>query len=197
MTKTIKTNTETAKSENHIPESIAIDEDHDVIRQVIGGDVNKYRVLVEKHQRAVFNLCYKMLNNYEDAEELTQDIFVRAYEHLSGFRFKYRFFSWIYRIAINRTLAYIKQQRRHTDIENIGYKLAESSEDENDRSTHLKMAIDLLKENYKTVIILKYYEQLSYKEISIILEIPEKTIRSRLYDARISMKQILEETSFF
>jgi RNA polymerase sigma-70 factor, ECF subfamily len=168
-----------------------------VIRQVLKGDVNKYRMLVEKHQRAVFNLCYQMLNNYEDAEELTQDVFVKAYEHLAGFRFKYRFFSWIYRIAINRTLVHIKQQSRQTGIANIRYKLAETDEEENDRNTHLKMAIDLLKENYKTVIILKYYEQLSYKEMSVILEIPEKTIRSRLYDARIKMKQILEDTGYW
>jgi RNA polymerase sigma-70 factor, ECF subfamily len=172
------------------------DDDHDVIRQVLKGDVNKYRLLVEKHQRAVFNLCYQMLNNFEDAEELTQDVFVRAYEHLGGFRFKYRFFSWIYRIAINRTLAHIKQQSRLTGIEDIRHKMAATDEADNDRSTHLKMAIDLLKENYKTVIILKYYEQLSYKEMSVILEIPEKTIRSRLYDARIKMKQLLEDTGY-
>jgi RNA polymerase sigma-70 factor, ECF subfamily len=172
------------------------DDDHDVIRQVLKGDVNKYRLLVEKHQRAVFNLCYQMLNNFEDAEELTQDVFVRAYEHLGGFRFKYRFFSWIYRIAINRTLAHIKQQSRLTSIEDIRHKMAATDEADNDRSTHLKMAIDLLKENYKTVIILKYYEQLSYKEMSVILEIPEKTIRSRLYDARIKMKQLLEDTGY-
>ncbi len=195
MKKTIET--ETAKSGKSFPGSTEIDEDHDVIRQVIEGDVNKYRVLVEKHQRAVFNLCYKMLNNYEDAEELTQDIFVRAYEHLAGFRFKYRFFSWIYRIAINRTLAYIKQQRKQTGIEGIRYKLTETDEAEKDRNEHLKLAIDLLQENHKTVIILKYYEQLSYKEMSVILEIPEKTIRSRLYDARIKMKQVLEETGYF
>ena len=190
-------NTDLGKTNELRPNSNITDEDHDVIRQVLKGDVNKYRVLVEKHQRAVFNLCYQMLNNYEDAEELTQDVFVKAYEHLAGFRFKYRFFSWIYRIAINRTLAHIKQQSRQTGIANIRYKLAETDEEENDRNTHLKMAIDLLKENFKTVIILKYYEQLSYKEMSVILEIPEKTIRSRLYDARIKMKQILEDTGYW
>lgn len=174
-----------------------MDEDHDVIRLVLQGDVNKYRVLVEKHQRAVFNLCYQMLSNYEDAEELTQDVFVRAYEHLGGFRFKYRFFSWIYRIAINRTLAHIKQQNRKTGIDSITHKLTETDEEENDRSKHLKLAVNLLTENYKAVIILKYYEELSYKEMSVILEIPEKTIRSRLYDARIKMKQILEETGYW
>jgi RNA polymerase sigma-70 factor, ECF subfamily len=190
-------NTDHGKTNELRPNSNITDDDHDVIRQVLKGDVNKYRMLVEKHQRAVFNLCYQMLNNYEDAEELTQDVFVKAYEHLAGFRFKYRFFSWIYRIAINRTLVHIKQQSRQTGIANIRYKLAETDEEENDRNTHLKMAIDLLKENYKTVIILKYYEQLSYKEMSVILEIPEKTIRSRLYDARIKMKQILEDTGYW
>ncbi len=196
MKKTIETNP--LKHENTLRKSNAPDEDHDVIRQVIKGDVNKYRFLVEKYQGAVFNLCYQMLNNYSDAEELTQEVFVKAYEHLGGFRFKYRFFSWIYRIAINTSLGHIKRNQKHTgNIEEVSSNLAETDETNNDISAHLKFAIDMLKENHKTVIILKYYEQLSYKEMSVILEIPEKTIRSRLYDARISMKQILEETSFF
>ncbi len=195
MKKTIETVPK--KHRKTFRESGAMDEDHDIIRQVIKGDVNKYRILIEKYQGAVFNLCYQMLNNYADAEELTQDVFVKAYEHLGGFRFKYRFFSWIYRIAINTSLGHIKHNQRHTGIDDIRSKMSDTDERDKDISAHLKVAIDMLKENHKTVIILKYYEQLSYKEMSVILEIPEKTIRSRLYDARLSMKQILEETGYW
>jgi len=173
------------------------DEDHDVIRLVLNGDTDRYKVLVKKYQGPVFNLFMKMINNYEDAEELTQDVFVRAYESLSGFNFKYRFFSWIYRIAINRALAEQKHNQRHTDIEQIAHKLSENDEATRDQNAHIKMAIDALKDNYKAVVILKYYEQLSYKEIAVVLEIPEKKVRSRLYDARIKMKETLEKTGYF
>jgi len=173
------------------------DEDHDVIRLVLNGDTDRYKVLVKKYQGPVFNLFMKMINNYEDAEELTQDVFVRAYESLSGFNFKYRFFSWIYRIAINRALVEQKHKQKHTDIEPIAHKLSENDEAARDQNAHIKMAIDALKDNYKAVVILKYYEQLSYKEIAVVLEIPEKKVRSRLYDARIKMKETLEKTGYF
>ncbi len=195
MIKGIPANTETDHIRDH--KNRIIDEDHDVIRNVLNGDINSYRRLVEKYQGPVFNLLIKMINNYEDAEELTQDVFVKAYESLAGFNFKYRFFSWIYKIAINRALAELKHKKRHTGIEHIQNRLSEENTDETESGAHIKIAINKLKDLYKAVIILKYYEGLSYKEIAVVLDIPEKKVRSRLYDARIKMKEVLEKTGDF
>lgn len=192
MTKGIPANTEP----DHIRdmENRHMDEDHDVIRNVLNGDTNSYRRLVIKYQGPVFNLLIKMVNNYEDAEELTQDVFVKAYESLAGFNYKYRFFSWIYKIAINRALAELRHKKRRADIEHIQNKLTGEKTDEPESSAQVKMAVENLKDLYKAVIILKYYEDLSYKEMSVVLDIPEKKVRSRLYDARMKMKAALEKT---
>jgi len=192
MTKGIAANTDPDRIRNH--ENQIMDEDHDMIRNVLHGDTNRYRKLVEKYQGPVFNLLIKMVNNFEDAEELTQDVFVKAYESLAGFNFNYRFFSWIYKIAINRALAELRHKKRYTEIEHIQNKLTEENTDAPESNAQVKMAIDNLKDLYKAVIILKYYEGLSYKEIAIMLDIPEKKVRSRLYDARIKMKEALEKT---
>lgn len=192
MTKGIPANAEPDRILNQ--ENQIIDEDHDVIRNVLDGDTNSYRRLVEKYQGPVFNLLIKMVNNFEDAEELTQDVFVKAFESLAGFNFKYRFFSWIYKIAINRALAELKYKTRYTEIEHVQNKLSEEDTDEPDSIAQVKMAIGNLKELYKAVIILKYYEGLSYKEIAVVLDIPEKKVRSRLYDARMKMKEALEKS---
>lgn len=195
MTKGIPANTESDRFRDQ--ENQIMDEDHDVIRNVLKGDTNSYRRLVEKYQGPVFNLLIKMVNNYEDAEELTQDVFVKAYESLAGFNFKYRFFSWIYKIAINRALAELRHKKRHADIDPIQNKLTEEKTDEPESSTQVKIAVGNLKDLYKAVIILKYYEEMSYKEISVVLDIPEKKVRSRLYDARMQMKDSLIKTGYY
>lgn len=179
------------------PDSGAIDEDHAVIRQVLAGTTEAYRNLVEKYQGPVFNLLLRMLHNRDEAEELTQDVFVRAYEFLPRFKFDYRFFSWVYRIAINAALAHMKKKRPYAGIDEINQLGTEAHELQGDQRAHIDMAINKLKEHYKAVIVLKYFEDLSYKEMAMVLDVPEKTVRSRLYDARIKLKSILEMTGYF
>jgi RNA polymerase sigma-70 factor (ECF subfamily) len=138
-----------------------------------------------------------MLHNREEAEELTQEAFVKAYEALPGFRFEYRFFSWLYRIAVNLALNDLKKQRRFVGSEYLNNIPDEKDEKNTENSEHMKWAVDQLKDIYKAVIVLKYYQQLSYQEVAFALNIPEKKVRSRLYDARLRLKTILEKSNYY
>jgi RNA polymerase sigma-70 factor, ECF subfamily len=179
------------------PGSGAIEEDHAVIKLVLAGTTEAYRDLVDKYQGPVFNLLLRMLHNRDEAEELTQDVFVRAYEYLPRFKFDYRFFSWVYRIAINGALTHMKKKRTYAGIDEVKHLQTEAHVVQGDQREHIDMAISKLKEHYKAVIVLKYFEELSYKDMAVVLDVPEKTVRSRLYDARIRLKSILEMTGYF
>lgn len=171
--------------------------DHAIIRSVLQGDVNAYGLLVKRYQVPVFNLLLRMLNSHDEAEELTQVAFIRAYEALSTFRFGFRFFSWLYRIAINLALTQMKQQKRYTSLTGMEQLVDHAEEAEPEKEQLVQLAIKQLNDTYKAVVILKYYQQLSYKEIGFMLGITEKKVRSRLYDARVKIKKTLEHTTYY
>lgn len=175
----------------------SVTEDHEIIKHVINGSVNEYRMLVEKYQVPIYNLFLRMLHNQYDAEELTQIVFIQAYEALPAFRFEHRFFSWIYRIAVNLAINHLKRQTKFVGIEHVNPNYGEADEMSVDKPMLLELAIDHLKDRYKQVVILKYYQQLSYKEVAFALDIPERKVRSRLYDARLQLKDVLEKTGYF
>lgn len=176
---------------NETDELRITDEDHDLIHRVLKESAEVYRLVVAKYQVPVYNLLLRMVHDPDDAKELTQEVFVKAYEALPSFRFEYRFFSWLYRIALNLALNHIKKRRQFIGIEKISEVADEVTDNETEEERLLKRAVDKLKEKYRTVIVLKYYQQLSYKEVATVLGISEKKVRSRLFDARA---QILRGT---
>lgn len=171
-------------------------EDHEIIRRVLNESVDAYGLLIKKYQVPVYNLFLRMLHDRYEAEELTQETFIKAYEALHSFRFEYRFFSWLYRIAVNLALNNLKKQRKFVGIEHLKNFSNETNEKNIESDAYLRIAVDQLKERFRTVVVLKYYQQLSYKEISFALDITEKKVRSRLYDARIQLKVILEKMGY-
>lgn len=172
-------------------------EDHFIVKRILDGNTEEYRRLVEKYQGAVYNLMLRMMSNREEARELTQETFVNAWKGLSGFRFEFRFFSWLYRIAVNLALNSLKKRKRNPGIDHLENLPDDSENGEPLNQLLIKKAVSELKDKYKTPILLKYYEQLSYKEIASVVGIHEKRVRSRLYDARVLLKKKLEATGFF
>lgn len=173
------------------------DEDHLIVRHVLSESVNAYGILITKYQVPIYNLFLRMLHNRENAEELTQETFVRAYEALPTFRYEYRFFSWLYRIAVNQALNSQKAQKKYVGEEYLSNIPAELDEKKSENSEHMRRAVNQLKDVSKTVIVLKYYQQLSYQEVAFALNITEKKVRSRLYEARLQLKTILEKTGYY
>jgi RNA polymerase sigma-70 factor, ECF subfamily len=177
-----------------------IEDENNDIRRIQQGNTECYNVLVLRYQSAIFGLLYNMLHQRVVAEDLTQEVFIRAYENLGKFNYKSRFFSWIYRIAINTAITYKKKNNRIVFNDASPLDSEESIEDRivgKDRSILLEKAIERLNDKCKQVIILKYFEQLSYNEVAMVLDIPEKKVKSRLFDARKSLRSYLEEKEFF
>jgi RNA polymerase sigma-70 factor, ECF subfamily len=171
-----------------------------IIEEVISGQTRSFRILVERYQNPVFRVILKIVTNTEDARELTQDVFVRAYESLWQYRTEYKFFSWIYRIAINNALLFVRRRNKMIKTENItlkSFQIEEEKENYDYRDNLLNRSLSELNGHYQPVVLLRYYADLSYADIAETLGIPEKKVKSRLFDARRILKGKLSEYGIF
>lgn len=165
-----------------------------LVRQCLEGDAKAFELLVGKYQKIMFNVALRMINNYEDAEDVTQSAFVKVFEKLDTFDPDYRFFSWLYRITINESLNFLNQRKQFAELDKSlisSEKTPEQRYHERETSRNVQIALMDLKLEYRTVIILKHFQDLSYREIGHILQLPEKTVKSRLFTARQLLKSIL------
>jgi RNA polymerase sigma-70 factor (ECF subfamily) len=177
-----------------------MDFEKQIIDQIIQGDTNQFDQLVKKYQTPVFKVIYKIVEDYEDAAEILQDVFVKAYESLSQYNPEYKFFSWIYRIAINKALLYVKRKKVAVPAEILCCEAEEDLEETvfcEQRDSEITKAVNRLDEKYRKVILLKYYAGLSYAQIAEVLLLPEKTVKSRLFDARRILQKSLEKMELF
>lgn len=170
-------------------------DDKIIIEKILNGDVSRFEVLVKKYQQPVYNVIFRISGNAEDAKEITQDVFVKSYESLKNYKPNYKFFSWLYRIAINSALMHNKQKRRFVPIDDKtdrqpAFQNPNNEEDES-KYKQLNKALIELPEIYKSVIVLKYYAGLSYAQIALITNMDEKRVKSRLYDGRALLKELL------
>jgi RNA polymerase sigma-70 factor, ECF subfamily len=169
-------------------------EDVRVIKECLEGNVKVYENLIERYQKPIYNLAYRMVGNSDDAEDITQTAFIKAYEKLNTYNFKNKFFSWLYRIAMNESINFINARKRlsRMDENPVSYEdNPEQSLIHSDTRNKVRMAVQELKEEYKTVVILKHFNDLSYEEIAEVLNISEKMVKSRLYTARQLLKEKL------
>ena len=170
--------------------------DKALIRRCKKGDRKAFEALIVKYEKPVFNAAYRMLNSPEDARDVTQTVFLKVFENLDHYDPKYRFFSWIYRIAMNESIDCLKKQTRVNALEKepaSDIASPEEAVDSEQQNVHLQMALMKIKQEYRTVIVLKHILGCSYIEISEILEIPEKKVKSRLYTARQLLKEALSK----
>ncbi|MFV0278862.1 MAG: RNA polymerase sigma factor [Parahaliea sp.] len=165
------------------------------------GDRQALGELVDKYHGAIYRLAYRMLGSSEDAADVTQTTFLRAFESLHTYRSEHRFFSWLYRIGVNEAIDY-RRQRRSGEC---GECLEESLPDQgpgpelvarNAQLQHqVQAALMQLTEEQRAVIVLRHYAECSYGEIGEILALPEKTVKSRLFEARRSLRDLLARVS--
>jgi RNA polymerase sigma-70 factor (ECF subfamily) len=171
-------------------------EDSALVRQCLEGNQNAFNALIVKHQKAVFNVALRMVKDYDDAQDLAQTVFIKAYERLRSFDAGHKFFSWIYRMAVNESLNFIKRRRRFEALDDgaeyaAGEPTPAEDYEESEMSRNIQSALMNLQADHRAVIVLKHFEQLSYEEIGQILDIPEKTVKSRLFTARQVLKDIM------
>lgn len=169
-------------------------EDNKLVRQTLDGNTAAFTTLVEKYQTPIYHLELKLSGDSDDAKDLTQDVFIKAYEKLNTFDFKYKFFSWLYRIGMNEGINFKNRAKRKTELDQRLPAEEGSPVEELERkelSNMMQFCLDKLKDEYQTLIIMKHYEGFSYEEIGEILELSEKTVKSRLYMARQQLKKII------
>lgn len=171
--------------------------DHALIKRCKRGDRRALEQLLLQYEKPIFNAAYRMLGNPDDAADVTQAAFLKAFEHLDRFDPRYKFFSWIYRIAINEAINQInrgKYERPLDENQTAGTRGPEEMTDAGTLSTKVQAGLMELQEDYRVVVVLRHFSDCSYRQISEILHIPEKTVKSRLYSARQLMKEKMKAT---
>ena len=170
-------------------------EDLKLVQESRQGSRESFERLLTRYEKTIFNAAYRILRDYEDAKDVTQNVFVKAFQNLEHFDAKHRFFSWIYRIALNESINLCKSRRRLEAVEdcrveeNTPEKLMSRSE----LGGVVEAALMSLGFEYRVVIVLRHFNDCNYQEMSEILEIPEKTVKSRLFTARTLLREILSE----
>lgn len=170
------------------------EQDHVLVQDCLKGNQKAFEALVDRYQKPVFNLAYRFTSGREDAEDITQSVFVKAFEKLNSFDPKFRFFSWLYKIAVNESINFLNRQKRF-DTFNEDVHSGEFGREEPVRDHEMTASIDTalldLKTDHRIVVILNHFQDLSYREIGQILDIHENTVKSRLFSARKKLKGLL------
>jgi len=170
------------------------------ILRALQDDQEAFANLVTRYQRKVYNLTYRMLGNPEDAEDAAQEAFLRAYAALPSFKLGRKFSSWLFAIASNLCIDILRRRRyAWLSLEDVSYRLAASVEEpsgsvlrqeEADQVHHLLQG---LSEKYRLVVILRYWYDLSYKEIAETTGLTLNTVKTRLHRARLMLAEALQE----
>ena len=171
-----------------------------LVEAVLNGNVNAFEELVKKYQKPVYNLAFKMTGSYDEAKDITQNTFIKGYEKLKSFDSSYKFFSWIYRIALNESLNAVSAKKRFSDSEDTFMVSSDTPAeiyDKTEEAETVNRALETLKDDYKSLIVLKHYQGLSYDEIAVVLNISVQKVKSRLFMARQLLKNILVQNDGF
>ena len=169
--------------------------DNELVRECLGGDEHAFEILLLRYQGPVYNAVLRMVRNRDEASDLTQTAFLKAYEQLASFDSKHKFFSWLYRIAVNEAINHVKRQRRLEPLAGEWASGAPNPEDAvvgADLSFHVQDALMSLPYDYRAVLVLRHFEGCSYEEMAAIVGVAEKTVKSRLFSARRQLKELLE-----
>jgi RNA polymerase sigma-70 factor (ECF subfamily) len=175
---------------------MSTDEDTDLVRACRAGHTQAFDTLLARYEKPVFNAALRMLGDEDDAKDVTQTAFLKAFEHLDRFDAKYKFYSWIYRIALNESINLLKGRKGRRPLDErwpSDWRGPEQITRDQERHRRIQEALMQIQPDYRSVIILRHFLECSYREMGQILELPEKTVKSRLYTARQRLREVLGE----
>lgn len=176
------------------------------IKQVLKGDQNAFADIVNLYQHRLYQVCYRMLGNKQESEDIAQEAFVRAYTNLHTFDQKRKFSTWLYRIATNLCIDRIRKKKPdyYLDAGIAGTEgldmysqiasaeqLPEDQVEQMELQDRIQYEISRLSDKYRSVIVLKYIEELSLQEISEILDMPLGTVKTRIHRGREALRKQL------
>lgn len=182
--------------------------ERNLLEKAKNGDVLAFEKLITEYQKKVFNIAFRMVGNYDDASELTQEVFIRVFKSLKNFKEQSLFSTWIYKITTNVCLDEIRKRKKRKAVyldeeikldENEVKRQIEDDKptpemiaEKNEISKAVNDAIESLSEEHRTVIVLRDLQGFSYEEIAKITSCPEGTVKSRINRARQALKEILK-----
>ncbi|MFY9242831.1 MAG: sigma-70 family RNA polymerase sigma factor [Polaribacter sp.] len=173
-----------------------------IITKVINGDTNSFAYLVDNYKNMVFSLAFKMTKNREEAEEISQDTFIKAFKNLKKFKGDSKFSTWLYRIAYHTSLDSIKKNKKSNntfEINDITFHQIKSVEtilegiERKERAKIMDACLARLADDERSIIWMFYYDELSLKEIIDITDLSEANIKVKLHRARKKLLTIVEE----
>jgi len=204
----VESNNENINNSKQNNNSLSKIEDSDLIDRALGGDQSAYERLMKKYYKLVSNLIYKMIYNKDDVEDLAQEAFIKAFNSLSKFDKQFAFSTWLYKIASNNCIDYIRKRKLNTI--SIDKEIETSDDDfkfeipdndykpdreiiESERKQVLENAINSLPEKYKTVIMLRHTEDMEYEEIAQKLNLPLGTVKAHIFRGRELLNKYLKD----
>jgi RNA polymerase sigma-70 factor (ECF subfamily) len=172
------------------------------IEQIVAGNINVFSHLVDRHKNKAYNLAFRICGNHEEAEELTQDSFLKAYRSLKSFKMKSSFATWLYRIVYNTTISHVRVKKKGIlSLEDfpadasdfMGTTTSEEEAEKEYRTSLINFALQKINEEERGLISLYYYEEMSTDEISEVTGITKPNIKVKLFRARQKMQEIIEK----
>jgi len=173
--------------------------DQELVARFRAGDAAAFTELVIRYQRPIYNAAFWVLRNAEDANDIAQDVFLKVAERLDDYDPRYKFFSWIYRIAVNASLNMLRRNKREESLDDEAEFPAADSTDparqlgDAQLAARVRSALMRMSTNDRMVVSLRHFSECSYEEIGEILDLDEKTVKSRLFEARRRLRDLLQD----
>jgi RNA polymerase sigma-70 factor, ECF subfamily len=180
------------------------EEEIDLIDCILAGQTSKFEILVANYQQRIYATLLGMLGNAQDAEDVTQETFLKAYRMLSHFERRSSFYTWLHRIAFNRAID-VQRRNKRTTKRCVGDEMLNSAPNSLDASDSpdaiaesnesiqlVQLAMSRLDQERRNIIVLRDIQGLDYAEIASMLELPIGTVRSRLHRARLELRDIMD-----
>jgi len=172
------------------------------VNQVKAGNINAFSFLVDRHKDNVYNLAFRISGNHEEAEDIAQDSFIKAYRALNGFKLKSSFSTWLYRIVYNTAISQVRTRKKGvlslddfpvdaTDF--IGYDSTEEEAEKEYRNSLINFALQKIDAEGRSLICLYYYKEMSIMEISDVTGISKSKVKVKLFRTRQKMLEIIEK----
>ena len=173
-----------------------------LIEKSLAGDRNAFKALIEANQRLVMHVVYKMVSNRSDVEDICQDVFVKVYQNLTGFKHDSKLSTWIAKIAYNTTINYLEKKKvplfddlspEEMTLDHLSGNgtAPDDLSEQGELSGILKDQIDHLPVQFRTILTLYHLDEMTYKEIGKIMDLPEGSVKSYLFRARKLLKDSL------
>ena len=176
-------------------------EENQIIERVLNGEREAFAALVDVYKGAIFNLAFRMTNSYQDADDLSQETFIRAYRNLRQFDPRKRFFTWIYTIGLNLIRNHLKKHAREMTRETAARSSSEAGIDQGAQAERdmmqaqeirrLEIGLQKLPADLREAVVLRFYQELSFEELATILDASLSAVKMRVYRGLDQLKQLI------